>query len=97
MHGDRRIAKENHLPAFLFLVALALAAGSPAFAAGGWSLGLEAVYISVNGYDQHVLTVTNGDLGATLATESRTAVLLETISKISSAGATATYIPKRWS
>ncbi len=78
MHRNRKIATTNRPPAFLLLIALALAAGPPAFADGRWSLSLEALYISVHGHDQHVLTVRDGNLAATPSAESRTAVLLET-------------------
>lgn len=78
MHGNGTIAT-RHLPrAALLLAVLALAEGPPAFAGGRWSLSLEPIYISVHGHDQHVLTVHEGDSGAAPATESRTAVLLET-------------------
>ncbi len=78
MYGNRTTAKKNRPSAFLLLVALTLAAAPPAFAAGRWSLSLEPIYISVHGHDQHVLTVRDGDPGATPPTQSRTAVLLET-------------------
>ena len=78
MYGTRTIAMDYRLKAFFLLVAVALAAGPPAFADGRWSLSVEPIYVSVHGHDQHVLSVRDADLGATPATESRTAVLLET-------------------
>ncbi len=78
MDGNRTTAKETRRPALFLLVALALAAGAPALAGASWSVSLEPLYVSAHGHDQHVLTVREGDLGATPSTESRAAVLLKT-------------------
>lgn len=78
MDGNRTTTKTDRRPALLLLAALALTAGPPAFAGGRWSVSFEPLYVSVNGHDQHVLTVREGDLGAAPATDSREAVLLKT-------------------